>query len=643
MLDLARQIREWIAPCYRPPRPTESVWKWADAHVFLDGKATPRPGYYRSSETPWTRRFQDIFINPDFTEVLVIKSSRTGFTEAALNVVRYMPEHAPGQVLVCLDSKDEARKVSNDRLGPSLRAVAADHMSSDPDDDGTLTKRLLNMTVLLAGSYSAGVFRNKWVRLGVLDEVEVNPEVPGEGPTLDLMRSRFTGVEGARLMAMSKPKAHNSIFHRQWAAGTCEIFLAPCPHCGTWQEFTWDGTTATAELHLDGITAPLLAKPPTLGRVEFEHCRDLLGRYDHRQLIATTHYRCVSGCVIRHEDKPAILAQINREGEHWLRTNPAPHPGRCSQHMGDLLAPASKEFEGVSWGRLASAWVGFSTQTERDHFRNNHLGLPVRDQIIAVTEAAIRDCRSAYRRGSMPFVPDTVLLTWDTQDDRLKLVVTAWRLTRDGRRGECAVIDWRVIVNPQELMVILAETFQGPNGELFSPWKGLGDAAGHRTAEIYDLCLSSAGRLYPCFGRGITHSPIYQRRLQHGLREIDVYFFHDPEYKQRLYIEQIAAIGEIRAWQKEHPGEPCARLHLPEDSEPRTKEDDDIIYELSREQKEEVETRTGFTTRWTQLKGNDFGDALKIAYVAFDFLRPKLVLDRQRREAEAAAAAPAQT
>lgn len=636
--SLKHTLLGWLLTCYRPVRPTESVWRWADDHVFLDGKASPRPGFYRSSETPWTRRFQDIFICADFTECLVMKSSRTGFTEAALNVVRYMPEHAPGQVLICLDSKDEARKVSNDRLSTSLRSVAGDNYSSDPDDDGTLTKRLLNMTVLLAGSYSGGVFRNKWLRLGILDEIEVNPEVPGEGPTLDLMRSRFNGVDGARLLAMSKPKKSGSIFHRQVAGGTCEVFLAPCPHCSTWQEFSWDGTSATDEIHLEKITAPLKCKPAPLGRVEYEHARDMLGTYDQRAILRDTFYRCVSGCKITEADKPAILAQINREGEHWLQTNPSPLPGRCSQHVSDLLSPYAE----VTWGKLASMWVSFSTQTERDHFRNNHLGLPVRDRIVAVTQANILDCRSPYRRGAAPFVPDVGILTWDTQDDRLKWVRTAWRLTDDGKAGECAVVDWGVTTFPDELYTLLAQPFATPDGKTATCWRGMGDSAGHRTAEIYDLCLNSGGRLWPSKGCSRSHSPIYQSRVQYGLREVELCWYFDDLFKTRLYIEQIAAIGELRAWQKNNPGKLCARLHLPEDCEPRVEVDDDIVYELSREQRVEVETRSGFASRWTELKGNDYGDGVKIAYVAFDFLRPALVVARARRLAAEAEAKKAQ-
>lgn len=637
MLSLAQFYAEAIASAYRDPRPALSVWRWADEHVFLDEKASPRPGPYRSAETPWVRRFTDLPLLREFSEALVMKSSRTGFTEAALNIVRYMPDHWPGTVLFCLDSRDEAKKVSNDRLANSLRQAAAGQMTDDPDDDGTLVKRLLNMTVLLAGSYAAGVFRNKWVRLGVLDEVEVNPEVPGEGSTLDLMRSRFTGVEGAKMLAMSKPKRHGSVFHRQWASGTCEVFLAPCPHCGTWQEFSFDGESSTNHLHVEKITGELAAKPPPLGRVEFEHCRDLLGNYDARGLIERTYYRCVSGCRIDESDKPRILAQINREGEHWLQTNPTPAPGRMSQHVSDLLSPYAE----VAWGRLALAWTACTDQLARDHFRNNHLGLPAREQATAVAERSVLDCRSPYARGSCPFVPDVALLNWDTQDDLVHWASIGFRLVPGRDLPEMAVIDYGRVFHPDELLQILADTFELPapatpptDGQPSAPARGqlsfgLGDAGGHRTADIYETCLRSSGRLFPCFGRGgmQARNPLRETVFKHGQREVTGYLFSDDQYKRRLYFDLIAKIGEVRQNASDRGltlANPQPRVHLPADIL-ETKDGEIFVRGLTRERTIERTTRRGLVVEWDDnVRGNESGDILKIGLVAYDFLRPRL-------------------
>jgi hypothetical protein len=639
-----------LAECYRDPRPTMPVWQWADRHVFLDGAATPRPGYYRSAETPWVREFCDTLLDPAYTEDLVLKSSRTGFTEAALNCVRYMPENFPGNIVIAEHTRDAAKDVSRGRLARTFAALAAGKFSDDPDDDGTFVKFLRNMTVWIAGSFSKGLFREKWARYIFVDEVEANPEIPDEGFILQQAVSRFTGVTNPTLHAISKPKRHGSLFHKRAAAGTCSVYLVACPHCGTWQELSFDGNSATQEVHLEGITAPLKAKPPALGRLEYEHCRDLLGQWDKTRIARETFYRCVSGCRIDDVDRADYPRSPFGPGR-WLVTNPSPHPGRRSRHISDLYSPYAE----VAWGQLVLKWLDCTDQLARDDFRNNHLGLPAREHAVAVTLANVLDCRSAYLRGTCPFVPDIAFLTWDTQDDRLKWTRTAWRLTADGKSGECAVVDWGVTIYPQELFTLLDQPFEIPPDADGTPrtatcWRGMGDSAGHRTAEIYDLCLSSgptpdALRLWPSKGSGRAHTPIYSSRVQYGLREIQLCWYHDDEFKTRLYLERIARIAEHRAWQQEHPGQPCARIHLPMDADkPRHAEDDDIVLELTREKVEEVETRAGIVKRWNTPKGNDLADALKIAHVAFDFVRPRLVHERAlRQQAEAAATPPTST
>lgn len=643
-------IADTIASVYRAPIPDGSIWQWADAHVVLDSKASPRPGPYRSRETPWVRRFTDIAVTPGTTEALVIKSSRSGFTEAALNVIRFMPEHMPGNALFAIDSKNEAKNISRDRL--LLTASAGAEMSDDPDDDGTFTKFLRNMTVYLTGSYSPGTFRNKWLRLAVLDEVEVNPEISGEGTTIDLARSRFTGVRGARLLAMTKPKKHGSLYHQQWASGTCEIFLVPCPHCGTHQELTFDGRSATEDLHLDKITGLLAHKPAPLGRVAFEHCRNLLNEYDKSLFPARVHYQCVACPTPIREDEmlaPATLETpraaffspevhaLWREGRslavkqamalsgHWLQTNPTPYPGRVSQHFSDLYS----SYEEVTWAQLALRWVDClsKTSTDRDHFRNNHLGLPIRDVRTTVTEQLVRDCISPYERFTTPWPPHLCMLTWDTQDDVIEWGILAFRLTKRDL-PEVAVVNWGACFDPHELLTIVDTPIEVPGGEPMRCAFGLGDAGGHRTAEIYDVCLRSRERLYPCFGRGGAQmmNPIRETKFRHGQQEVTGYLFSDDQFKRRLYIDLI---GKIRDTLRDH-GRNLAvahpRLHLPVNIT------DAFVTGLTKERMIEHETKRGLVVEWdANIRGNEEGDIVKIGLVGFEFARP--ALERQRATA----------
>jgi hypothetical protein len=433
---IAWLIADIFEPAYRPLIPDRSVWEWADdCNVFLDGKGAIRPGWYNSARTPHVREFNETLTDPAWNEDLVIKSSRTGFTEAALNNIRFMPRHAPGHTLFAIDSREEARNISKDRLEKTLEAAAGDEFPSDPDDDGLFTKFLRNMTVYMSGSYSAGAFKNKWLRTATLDECETKSQIAAEGSTFDLAWSRMSRHPDAKLFAMSKPKGPGTPFHRRWCSGTRSIRLVPCPHCGTFQELTMFGETATENLRpVDKKNKPVTehwirAQPARLGRIVFSHCRDLVGditqpgtgsAWDRQRILDETYYECVTGCHITGreiltpahaahfpgQDKGA--AEVRRRlaaGERldsksammlagrWLTTHPSHHPKRRSRHISDLYCTDAE----IHWGALALLFVDCEGDPSKLlHYFNNHLGLLFHPVTTTLDPALILDLRAPY-------------------------------------------------------------------------------------------------------------------------------------------------------------------------------------------------------------------------------------------------------
>src|SRR4051812_24977146 len=82
--------------------PIEPIWLWAEMWVFLRGKNAAKADYYRSSKTPWTRDLQDCVRNPyrvrrgrrfRIRKWYVKKCTQSGFTEAVLNIFRWLAKH----------------------------------------------------------------------------------------------------------------------------------------------------------------------------------------------------------------------------------------------------------------------------------------------------------------------------------------------------------------------------------------------------------------------------------------------------------------------------------------------------------------------------------------------------------------------
>jgi phage terminase large subunit GpA-like protein len=644
-IDAAADVAQWVrtdvlAPCYREVIPSRSVWEWADDHnVYLDTRSTAKPCWYRSSKTPWAREVMETFTDPRWREDHAMKSSRVGMTEAVLNVLRFMPEHMPGQALYAINSTKEAKNIAGDRLIPTLRNSAAAALTDDDDDVTKQLIRLRSMTIHISGSYSAGTFRNKYLKFAALDECEVVDEVLEEGSLHDMARSRQSDVPDAKLYSLSKPVRWGSQHHREVVTGTLSAYLVECPHCGTFQELSFDGESPTGQLRIEGISPPL--RDPSgnslacqrVGRLRFDHCKDLSGEWDLERVEKETFYECINGCHITQEQKHGM---IESGRGRWLATNPRPVPKKRSRHISDLYSL----HDDVSWGRLACLYIqALADPGKLQHFINNHLGLPFREKASEVSEELVLECRSPYQRGTTPWRPDIVLIGGDTQDAYWKLVVAAFRLT-----GECAVVNWMYATTPAEILGLLDIPIPTGDGtEEVMPTLGFIDAGGHRTDEVYDLFLADS-RLLPCFGRPQPNlkTTVWKGTVMHRMRPMNFYNVADALLKRRIYQGQIGKVREIKAALREHAagrGPSLAtlglphRLHLPAD--PFDSQAREFIGELQGE----TLTDTGL---WEKVKGkrNDFGDALKYANAAFDYIRPILEAEARQRAAAAATDKP---
>jgi hypothetical protein len=182
-----------IVRAFSPP-PEIPIWRWADEKpVWLQSEDAAEAGPYRSAKTPWTRRLQEIPREPfmwcwDYTaarwvkvqigQVNIQKSTQSGFTEAVLNIIRWLASFMPRNVLYAIDSIDEAKKIAR-RLLRSLKHLDPAIFTGDPDDIKTTEFLLRGMELIFVGSFSAGKFANKQAWLTVNDEVEEHSQSAG--------------------------------------------------------------------------------------------------------------------------------------------------------------------------------------------------------------------------------------------------------------------------------------------------------------------------------------------------------------------------------------------------------------------------------------------------------------------------------
>ena len=539
--------------------PKDPVWQWADENVYFSEKMAAEAAHYDSSLTPWAREWQDIPRDRETHECSIMKSSQSGATEGVLNVIRWMPDHWPGNVGYIINSLTKAKRLSKIRLRETLLECAEDQVSDDPSDASTYHIILKNMEITISGSGSANAFRETWYRLGVLDEPE-DHELQGDGTTsYDNIQTRFTTVSDALLYVIGKPQERGGIIHRCYLKGSQEKYLIPCPHCHRRIELIFDN-------------------------LRFTHCKDLIGQWDLDRVISETYYQCqlCDGRIEERQKRAAVLAGI------WVPT-PTAHrerlegrtvqaePGVRSFHISDLYSLFPK----VSWGILAKKWLMAykvaPSITAQNAFCTEHLGRPIEPQEMGFRDGTIEALRGGlveevngrkvvhghaftlcYEHheeiAPLPIPdPDFLSITVDKQGDCLKYVVFCW-----SRRGEAFPIDYGILRNEEALLDLRHRKYRIPDTDkTLKIFGGLVDSGWDRKP-VFEACIKAQTLgffLYPSRGE-FYHSEYKGRSIY--LKEqvdftesgvpVDVWNYYDHAIKMDLYIGKIHRRDQPRLW-----------------------------------------------------------------------------------------------
>ena len=614
-------VAQALARAFTPP-PDKPIWQWADEVVWLQNEDAAEPGPYRSAKTPWTRRLQELIRTPEMLswdrvaqkwvnvrlrEVNVQKSSQSGFSEAALNAIRWRASFRPCNVIYAIDTADEAKKIAR-RLLRSFKFLDPGIYTGDPDDIKSYEFLLRGMEILFYGSFSSGKFANKQAPFLIADEVEEHGQATGDTSTLRNMMSRKKTSSGGIQINLSKPKLHKGPINQAFTRGNQEEYFVPCPHCGQMQFLTFfpeEVETVFSDEMVDVFheqTGDLIARMPVplplgetrklhTGKLVYDHCKDLLGGWDELRILREAYYEC-SHChgAIYESSKAAMLDKAE-----W-RPMTFGSPGIISQHMSDLYSrdeesswgviileyltakkAGRKELQGVHNHRFGKAWKEeMSESSEKDILSNiagkalyfiDHVsseGLPKRSVFESLEMAETTKDRlqtngskveiissicPPYKRGTIPFQPVGMILGADVGGNYAKWAAVAVAKNLD----DVAVFDWGEELDPDAIAEIMMRV-TWPCLETGKPLRllnGFIDGKWRKT-DVYKACLAVPGRgLVPVAGIGGTAARVmrawtYQQMPTYtkGFKKLD---YNDREAKDELYTIRIKR-KERRVW-----------------------------------------------------------------------------------------------
>jgi phage terminase large subunit GpA-like protein len=221
------------------------VSEWADRFRMLSQKSSNEYGPYRTSRTPYMREIMDSLSDTSPVEqVVFVAGSQVGKSEGGYNWVGYSIDHAPAPMLIVVPRKEDAQKVSRQRIdpmiegSPRLRGKVREARSRD-SGNSTYLKEFPGGVIALVGANSAAGLRAMPAKKLFLDEIDEFPgDVGGEGDPIQLaIRRTGTYRTNRKIYMVSSPTLEGrSRIMAEYEQTDRRVFLVPCPECGAFQQ-----------------------------------------------------------------------------------------------------------------------------------------------------------------------------------------------------------------------------------------------------------------------------------------------------------------------------------------------------------------------------------------------------------------------
>jgi len=551
------------------PRKSLSVSEWADEHRELSGKQAGERGRYRTSRTPFLREIMNCFsFYSRVSDIVVMKSSQVGVTEATVNVIGYKMDHSPGPIMVMLPTLDSRDKWKTQKLNPLLQdtPVIRELLGGVRSRDAANSKDTVDFpggVLFLAGGNSPNSYAQTSVSTIILDDYDRFPsEIGDEGDIETLADGRTKAFARSTRCKISTPTVKDkSLIWRAYENSDQRKYYVPCPHCGEFQPLAWGGKDKSYGIKWNEELTQA-----------WYLCRECAAEiYDHH--------------------KPEMLKQGKWVAEH-------PQIKTRGYHISALYAPIGL---GPSWLDLASQFKTAQQDTAKlQAFVNTQLGEPWEQ----VTEGAD---------------PTALLMRIEDYAETLPIIARSAGVDVQKNRIEVSIYDFGLSEETWAIDHIIIEGDTAGD----APWEELEDVlnsfspdcagidTGYNTDKAVEFCARKSWA-YPLKGIEGKGKPLIEdeqsrkRRLRHRRKKgFSPYLVSDfaamALLAQRLNLELSN--------RESTPG----YMHFPKTSA----FDDEFFAQLTSNRLEEKKVRGKRIVEWRQVRvRNETYDCWKYALAA---------------------------
>jgi phage terminase large subunit GpA-like protein len=489
---------EWLMAALQVLKPPEklTVSEWADKYRILDSKTSAEPGQWSTDRTPYLRGIMDAFTDPRVEEIIFCKPTQVGGTECMNNMFGYVIAQDPSPVLIVYPTLELAEFASKNRLQPlmELSPVLADKYHAEESTVREL--QMDGMYAIISGANSPASLASRPIRFLFMDEVDKYPKSAGkEADPRALARERTkTFPYNKKIFQTSTPTLKNGAIWQAYEKADVKLqYYVPCPHCGHYQTFKFQGVKFAKEL------------PP-------------------EKIRQTAYYECEK-CkgMIRDAHKPMML----RNGEWRSQDGSTKLATKTAFHLNAIYSP---------WQRFGDVAYEFITSKDDPeslmNFVNSWLAEPWEKTQVKLNSDKVLERSSGYEEG---VVPDrTIFLTGgvDVQKDRFYFTIRAWgeKMTSwNVRHGVCET--WAEI---EDVMNVPYQTRDGR--EYFVSLCAID--SGYNPDETYDFCVRNGEWAVAVKGSSTEILSKYRLtkidREEKGLYGISLYLIYGSYYKDLI-------------------------------------------------------------------------------------------------------------
>lgn len=450
---------------FKPPEKL-TVSQWADKNRILSADETDKPGPWETANVPYLRKIMDCFTDEHVREIVFLKCTQIGGTEALLNMVGYVVDQNPNRVIYVLPDDTFCKDFSELRLqkmldsSPTLKNKFNEYESKD-----TLLK-FNGGFIFFASAQSPSKLASWSSRYIFLDEIEKFPKkAKKEASPLKLAEERTKNRFNAKIVKVSTPVYKSGPIWIAWEKADKRYrYFVPCPHCGEYQTF-----------ELANIKWP----------------KDEEGNSNITLARQAAYYVCKK-CGGRIDDRHKM--QMLKHGKWMAENTTVGHAKSVAFHINSIYSPW------VRFGDVAAEFLASKNDpVDMQNFVNSWLGMPYEDTASELEANQILERRTEIQEGCVPDFTQLITCGVDVQKNNLYYTVRAWGFGVISQN-----IQYGSLKNFDELTELMDRYFCDTNGEPRWQIDLCVIDSGYRTEEVYDYCLQMQSLMgnvvIPCKG-----------------------------------------------------------------------------------------------------------------------------------------------